>query len=74
MNEEERNARNNARLQELYPTFRARIAKVINLMEQVNFRPRIQDAWRSPEDQIVTSGSTLRPIAHNSIHVLKLFP
>jgi len=51
MNEENRKKRNEARLLELHPTFRARIEKVIASLESKGFRPRIQDAWRSPEKQ-----------------------
>ena len=51
MNEAARKQRNATRLLELYPTFRARIAAVITEMEKAGWRPRIQDAWRSPADQ-----------------------
>jgi hypothetical protein len=51
MKEKDRNARNTERLSELYPTFGARIAKVIETLEKASIRPRIQDAWRSPADQ-----------------------
>ena len=51
MKEADRKARNTERLSELYPTFRARIASVISALENSGIRPRIQDAWRSPEDQ-----------------------
>jgi hypothetical protein len=52
MTEEEREQRNAERLTELYPTFRKRIASVIDSLESQGIRPRIQDAWRSPEDQL----------------------
>jgi hypothetical protein len=52
MTEEERRQRNAERLTELYPTFRTRIASVIDILESQGMRPRIQDAWRSPEDQL----------------------
>lgn len=51
MKEADRLARNKARLQELYPTFRNRLKRVIAELEADGLRPRIQDAWRSPEDQ-----------------------
>jgi hypothetical protein len=52
MTEEQRKQRNNERLQELYPTFRRRLAAVIADLESRGLRPRIQDGWRSPEDQM----------------------
>ena len=52
MDEAKRNARNKERLEELYPTFRNRLKKVIAEMESAGLRPRIQDAWRSPADQL----------------------
>ena len=52
MTEEQRRQQNAERLTELYPTFRTRIASVIDSLESQGMRPRIQDAWRSPEDQL----------------------
>ena len=52
MTEEQRKQRNTDRLTELYPTFRKRIQAVIEDLEAQGLRPRIQDAWRSPEDQL----------------------
>lgn len=52
MNETDRKQRNHDRLLELYPTFRARVGKVIELLETQGMRPRIQDAWRSQADQL----------------------
>lgn len=51
MNEADRNKRNKKRLDELFPKFRVKIAKIILILEGKGFRPRIQSAWRSPEDQ-----------------------
>jgi hypothetical protein len=51
MTEAARVARNTQRQTELFPTFGTRIAKVIAQLEAEGVRPRIQDAWRSPEDQ-----------------------
>lgn len=51
MKEAARLARNAARLAELFPTFRRRLAQVIATLEEKKIRPRIQDAWRSPADQ-----------------------
>ncbi|MFI3217950.1 MAG: hypothetical protein QX189_02370 [Methylococcales bacterium] len=51
MKEADRKKRNNERLLELYPTFRARIEEVIVELEAKGIRPRIQDAWRSIADQ-----------------------
>jgi hypothetical protein len=51
MKEADRQKRNADRLTQLYPTFRARLKKVIATLEANGVRPRIQDAWRSPADQ-----------------------
>jgi hypothetical protein len=51
MTEPARLARNKQRQTELFPTFATRIRKVIAALEAEGVRPRIQDAWRSPEDQ-----------------------
>ncbi|MBN2054823.1 hypothetical protein JW905_07870 [bacterium] len=51
MKESDRKKRNEDRLMELYPTFRARVRQVLGTLEASGIRPRIQDAWRSPEDQ-----------------------
>ena len=51
MKEADRKKRNEDRLQELYPTFRARLKRVITALESAGIRPRIQDGWRSPADQ-----------------------
>lgn len=52
MKEDARKKRNKDRLEELFPTFRARLEKVIKDLEGEGLRPRIQDAWRSPADQL----------------------
>lgn len=51
MKEAARKQRNTDRLTTLYPTFAARVGRVIAQLEASGLRPRIQDAWRSPEDQ-----------------------
>lgn len=51
MTEPARLARNTQRQGELFPTFAMRVAAMIDLLEAQGLRPRIQDAWRSPEDQ-----------------------
>jgi hypothetical protein len=51
MKEPDRIARNKQRLSECFPTFAARVTAVIREMESLGFRPRIQDAHRSIEDQ-----------------------
>mgnify|MGYP000863865664 CR=1 FL=1 len=53
MKEPARKARNAERKATLYPTFAARLEQVITELEDENLRPRIQDAWRSPEDQLI---------------------
>lgn len=52
MNEAQRIQRNNERMQELYPTFRQKIGNIITELEAMGIRPRIQDAYRSPGDQL----------------------
>lgn len=52
MKEEQRKQRNADRLTELYPSFRVKIKAVIEDMESQGLRPRIQDAYRSPGDQL----------------------
>jgi hypothetical protein len=51
MNETARRQRNVVRLQELHPAFAARVAAVIEALQDEGWRPRIQDAWRSIESQ-----------------------
>jgi hypothetical protein len=51
MTEPSRLARNTQRQEELFPTFAARLSAMIASLEAQGLRPRIQDAWRSPEDQ-----------------------
>lgn len=52
MLESERRQRNLLRLQELYPYIRTRVEAVLQEMEAAGYRPRIQEAWRSPADQL----------------------
>jgi hypothetical protein len=52
LTEAERKARNEELLRECYPTFAAKVAAVIADLEGHGLRPRIQDAYRSPEDQL----------------------
>jgi hypothetical protein len=51
MQEAARKKRNEEKLIELYPSFRARIKRTIQALEAAGLRPRIQEAWRSPEAQ-----------------------
>ncbi|HEY3283375.1 MAG TPA: hypothetical protein VGN26_13990 [Armatimonadota bacterium] len=51
MNEAQRRERNTGKLRELYPPFADQIAKVISGLEKAGYRPRIQEAYRSPEQQ-----------------------
>ncbi|MEP7375627.1 MAG: hypothetical protein ABI675_19680 [Chitinophagaceae bacterium] len=57
MTELQRKQRNADRLLELFPTFRARIAKVITDLEAMGVRPRIQDGYRTPADQLIAFNS-----------------
>lgn len=51
MTEPKRKARNEQRLAETYPTFANRLRATIADLEQQGLRPRIQEAWRSMEEQ-----------------------
>ena len=53
MDEAARQQRNTQKLGELYPVFRTRVAGLIQDLESGGIRPRIQDAWRSPAEQLV---------------------
>jgi hypothetical protein len=53
MDEAQRKQRNADKLLELYPTFRKRVSQVIADLEAMGVRPRIQDAYRSPADQLI---------------------
>ncbi len=68
MNEAQRKQRNTQRVTELWPSFAARIVAVIGTLEAQGLRPRIQDAWRSPQDQLTafnTGHSKLKYGFHN---------
>jgi hypothetical protein len=52
MTESQRQQRNTDRLLELFPTFSTKIAQIIAELEVMGLRPRIQDAYRSPADQL----------------------
>src|SRR3990172_9869142 len=68
MNDSERAERNESRLAEGFPVFRERLRPTLADLEAIGFRPRIQDAWRSPEAQAqaFTAGrSKLRFGLHN---------
>ncbi len=51
MTEPDREARNERKLKQLHPWLRPKIAAVLEDLEGHGYRPRIQDAWRSPADQ-----------------------
>ena len=53
MDEAARQQRNAQKLGELYPVFRTRVADLIQDLESGGIRPRIQEAWRSPAEQLV---------------------
>ena len=68
MKEVDRRMRNLTRLDELHPSYRARIERVIAVLEAKGIRPRIQDAWRSPakqEQAFLRGTSRLRFGFHN---------
>jgi hypothetical protein len=51
MTEAARIARNTERLAECAPTFAPRVQRILTTLQLQAFRPRIQDAFRSPADQ-----------------------
>ena len=51
VNEAARLERNRQRLTECWPSFSSAVRRVLDALEAQGFRPRIQDAWRSEEDQ-----------------------
>jgi hypothetical protein len=53
MNETARKERNRERLEECFPAFAQRVEAVIHDLEEEGFRPRIQDAHRTIEDQLL---------------------
>lgn len=68
MLETERKQRNFTKLQEVHPGMRARLEAVLRELEAAGFRPRIQEAWRSPQDQLAafnTGKSRVRFGFHN---------
>lgn len=68
MNEAARRQRNTDKLAELFPVFRIRIEALIQDLEGRGIRPRIQEAYRSPADQLVafqTGHSKLKYGFHN---------
>lgn len=52
MKEDARLLRNKTMLAECYPVFAKTLAAVLKELEKRGFRPRIQQAWRSPEEQL----------------------
>lgn len=52
MKEADRKARNAQRLTECHPAFAARLTRGVRGLEGAGIRQRIQDAWRSPQDQL----------------------
>jgi hypothetical protein len=52
MTEEKRKKQNQEKVVELYLSFAEKIELVLKDMEARGYRPRIQDAWRSPQDQL----------------------
>jgi hypothetical protein len=68
MNEQQRRERNDQRVSELWPAFGAKIKAVIAELESQSLRPRIQDGYRSPADQLIafqTGHSKLKYGFHN---------
>jgi hypothetical protein len=65
-----RNARNAEMLLQLHPVFGARVLRLIGSLEAVGFRPRIQQAFRSLEEQAANKASGASEVIwsfHNAI-------
>ncbi len=70
MTEEQRKERNAKRLTECNPIFRRKVAAILADLEGHGFRPRIQEAWRSPtrQKQLLADGFTkVRWGMHNAV-------
>lgn len=52
MNEADRIQRNLIKINELHPAIKPRMEAVLRELEGFGYRPRIQEAWRSPKDQL----------------------
>ncbi len=52
MQESDRLSRNQSKMAEMHPAFRARALEVVKELEGAGFRPRIQQAWRSASEQL----------------------
>lgn len=60
MTEEQRKERNTQKLTECNPIFRRKVAAILEDLECHGWRPRIQEAWRSPtrQKQLLADGFT----------------
>lgn len=68
MRESARIARNQQQLTTCYPWFAQRVARLLEVLEAAGERPRVQEAWRSPSEQIAlfqAGRSKLRYGFHN---------
>ena len=52
MKDQARNERNEEMLDQLHKPIRGKFARVLAYLEGAGFKPRIQEAWRSPENQM----------------------
>jgi alkanesulfonate monooxygenase SsuD/methylene tetrahydromethanopterin reductase-like flavin-dependent oxidoreductase (luciferase family) len=52
MEEAKRQLRNRERLKECFPAFAARVDRIIRRLQDDGFRPRVQEAFRTVEDQL----------------------
>lgn len=57
MTEPDRLARNTTRLMDCHPVFAFRVARIIAGLEAMGYRPRIQEAYRSPDEQAIANAS-----------------
>lgn len=64
MNDVARRKRNAERLAELHPRFARRVAAVIAELEDEGWRPRIQEAWRSPQAQLAAYRAGHSPLRY----------
>lgn len=57
MTEPDRKKRNEDRIAECWPVFGNKVRAILEDLSGHGFRPRIQDAWRSPVDQLAAYNS-----------------
>lgn len=70
MTENDRAARNTQMLRECFPVFADRVGRIIMALEAMGYRPRIQEAYRSPQDEAAAKASGHSEVSwsfHNAV-------